>query len=50
MPSHPDTPDDVVIVSALRTPITRARKGGLKDVLPEEMLGEVLKVRKVSGL
>lgn len=26
-------PDDVVIVSALRTPITRARKGGFKDTV-----------------
>lgn len=29
------SPEDVVVVSALRTPITRARKGGLKDTLPE---------------
>ncbi|KAI9145407.1 Thiolase, N-terminal domain-containing protein [Paraphysoderma sedebokerense] len=35
--------DDVVIVSALRTPITRARKGGLKDTHQEEMLAAVLK-------
>jgi acetyl-CoA acyltransferase 1 len=33
----------VVIVSALRTPITRARKGGLKDTVPEDMLAAVLK-------
>ncbi|KAK9696556.1 3-ketoacyl-CoA thiolase with broad chain length specificity [Basidiobolus ranarum] len=37
------SPDDVVIVSALRTPITRARKGGFKDVHAEELLGAVLK-------
>lgn len=47
--------DDVVIVrydflrslhpfSAVRTPICRARKGGLKDALPEDMLAVVLKV------
>lgn len=29
------SPDDIVIVSALRTPITRAKKGGFKDTLPE---------------
>lgn len=33
----------VVIVSALRTPITRAKKGGLAQVCPEEMLGNALK-------
>lgn len=35
--------DDVVIVAALRTPICRARKGGFKDTLPEELLATVLK-------
>ncbi|KDN40444.1 thiolase [Tilletiaria anomala UBC 951] len=35
--------DDVVIVSALRTAITRAKKGGLAQCCPEEMLGNVLK-------
>lgn len=35
--------DDVVIVAALRTPICRARKGGFKDTLPEELLASVLK-------
>jgi hypothetical protein len=29
------SPEDIVIVSALRTAITRARKGALKDTLPE---------------
>ncbi|KAI9362346.1 Thiolase, N-terminal domain-containing protein [Pilaira anomala] len=37
------SPEDVVIVSALRTPMTRARKGPLKDTLPEEMLSVVFK-------
>ena len=37
------SPEDVVVVSALRTPITRARKGGLKDTLPEELLSHVFK-------
>ncbi|CAL8469403.1 g8944 [Coccomyxa elongata] len=33
--------DDVVIVSALRTPITKAKRGGLKDTLPDDMLAAV---------
>ncbi|KAJ3087079.1 3-ketoacyl-CoA thiolase, peroxisomal [Quaeritorhiza haematococci] len=36
-------PDDVVIVAAVRTPITRARKGGFKDTFPEELLTAALK-------
>jgi acetyl-CoA acyltransferase 1 len=35
--------NDVVILSALRTPITRSYKGGLKDAYPEELLAAVLK-------
>ncbi|KAG8920359.1 3-ketoacyl-CoA thiolase with broad chain length specificity [Tulasnella sp. 417] len=35
--------DDVVIVSALRTAITKGRKGGFKDTQPEEMLAAALK-------
>ncbi|GAA6064380.1 hypothetical protein JCM10212_000489 [Sporobolomyces blumeae] len=35
------TPDDVVICAAVRTPITRAKKGGLKDTCPEELLVNV---------
>ncbi|KAI7848509.1 Thiolase, N-terminal domain-containing protein [Circinella umbellata] len=35
------SPEDVVIVSALRSAITRARKGGFKDTLPEEILSGV---------
>lgn len=34
---------DVVFVSALRTPVTRAKKGGFKDTYPEEMLAHILK-------
>ncbi|KAJ3122094.1 3-ketoacyl-CoA thiolase, peroxisomal [Nowakowskiella sp. JEL0407] len=37
------SPDDVVIVSALRTPITRARRGPFKDTHPEKLLASVLK-------
>lgn len=35
--------EDVVIVSALRTPVTKAKKGGLAEACPEDMLGHVLK-------
>ncbi|CEL63017.1 acetyl-CoA acyltransferase [Rhizoctonia solani AG-1 IB] len=37
------SPNDVVIVSALRTAITKAKKGGFKDTHPEELLSNVLK-------
>lgn len=36
-------PTDIVILSSLRTPITRARKGAFKDAYPEELLSAVLK-------
>ncbi|KAF2268115.1 thiolase [Lojkania enalia] len=36
-------PQDVVFLSAIRTPITRAKKGGLKDAYDHEMLATVLK-------
>jgi acetyl-CoA acyltransferase 1 len=36
-------PDDVVIISALRTPFTRAVKGGLAKTYPEELLSQILK-------
>lgn len=35
---------DVVFVSALRTPVTRATKGGFKDAYPEELLSHVCRV------
>ena len=34
-------PHDVVFLSALRTPITRAKKGGLRDAYDHEMLAAV---------
>lgn len=44
-------PDDVVIVAAVRTPITRAKKGGLKDTCPEDLLVAVFKgVVERSGI
>jgi len=35
--------DDIVIVSALRTAITKARRGGFKDMYVEDILAPVLK-------
>ncbi|KAK9459966.1 Thiolase, N-terminal domain-containing protein [Lipomyces oligophaga] len=35
-------PTDVVIISALRTPFTKAVKGGLANMYPEELLASVL--------
>ncbi|KIJ47990.1 hypothetical protein M422DRAFT_28531 [Sphaerobolus stellatus SS14] len=35
--------DDVVIVSALRTAVTKGRKGGFKDTAPEDLLSAVLR-------
>jgi len=44
-------PNDVVICAAVRTPITKARKGGLKDACPEDMLAVVFKaVVERSGI
>jgi acetyl-CoA acyltransferase 1 len=37
------SPDDVVIVSALRTPICKAKRGDLKDTPPDLLLISVLK-------
>lgn len=36
-------PHDVVFLSALRTPVTRAKKGGFKDAYDHELLASVLK-------
>jgi acetyl-CoA acyltransferase 1 len=36
-------PTDIVILSALRTPVTRAKKGGFKDAYDHELLAHVLK-------
>ncbi|CAE6467011.1 hypothetical protein ACGC1H_003456 [Rhizoctonia solani] len=43
------SPNDVVIVSALRTAITKAKKGGFKDTMPEELLSNVLKAVYTSA-
>jgi hypothetical protein len=34
-------PHDVVFLSAIRTPVTRAKKGGLRDAYDHEMLAAV---------
>lgn len=36
------SPDDVVVISALRTAITNANKGGFKDTKPDDLLVAVL--------
>jgi hypothetical protein len=38
-------PDDVVITLAVRTPLTKARKGGLKDTTLEHMLLRLYEVK-----
>lgn len=38
---QPDSDDDVVIVQALRTPLCKARRGGLKQALPDDLLQAV---------
>ncbi|OAA79271.1 Thiolase [Akanthomyces lecanii RCEF 1005] len=42
------SPSDVVIVSALRTPICRAYKGRLRDAYPEELLASVLAATRAA--
>ena len=42
-PISSKSPDDVVICSAVRTPITKAKRGALKDTAPEVMLAATLK-------
>jgi acetyl-CoA acyltransferase 1 len=41
--AHLANADDVVIVYAKRTAMTRAKKGGFKDTNPEWLLATVLK-------
>ncbi|PGH21370.1 hypothetical protein AJ80_03287 [Polytolypa hystricis UAMH7299] len=37
------SPSDIVILSSVRTAVTRAKKGGFKDAYPEELLSHVLR-------
>lgn len=41
-------PHDVVFLSALRTPVTRAKKGGLRDAYDHELLGAVGQLLQVN--
>jgi acetyl-CoA acyltransferase 1 len=44
------SPEDVVICCAVRTALTRYKKGGFKDALPEDLLTAVFKaVREYCG-
>ncbi|KAK5046747.1 hypothetical protein LTR84_007508 [Exophiala bonariae] len=44
-------PDDIVITASVRTPLTKARKGGLKDTPAEELIVHVLKaIKDKSGI
>ncbi len=45
-------PRDVVIVAAVRTPVTKAKKGALKDTRPDDLLTTALKgaLARVPGL
>ena len=42
-PTAASSADDIVIVSAKRTPIGRAKKGSFKDTHPAELLAHALK-------
>lgn len=42
------SPNDVVILAAVRSPVTRAFKGGFKDAWPEDILGPVSAASKNS--
>lgn len=42
-------PDDIVITCSVRTPLTKARKGGLKDTPTDELLIHVLNALKVKS-
>ena len=49
--SQSKNPDDIVITLAIRTPLTKAKKGGFKDTSLEYMLYALLKeVRELSHL
>ncbi|XP_055899930.1 3-ketoacyl-CoA thiolase A, peroxisomal [Biomphalaria glabrata] len=41
--SLPNRPDDIVIVSALRTPIGKAKRGSFKDTLNDDLLAAAFK-------
>ena len=41
---HSTPADAIVIIDAIRTPVTKAKRGGLKDIHADELLSVVLKV------
>jgi hypothetical protein len=45
---HPPQSDEIVITGAVRTPTTKARRGGLKNLKADELLAEVLKGKDCS--
>lgn len=50
-PVFMENEDDVVIVSALRTPICKSKRGGFKDTLPDDLLSAAFTaVLKDTGL
>ena len=49
--ANPANADDVVVVSALRTPLTKMGRGGLKDTHADKLMTAVIKAGlKESGL
>jgi acetyl-CoA acyltransferase 1 len=46
---HQKRPDDVVITMAIRTPLCRSGKGGLKDLHSDELMFEMYKVNKACN-
>ena len=47
-----NNPRDAVIVAAVRTPVTKAKRGGLKDTRPDDLLAVASKglMARVEGL
>lgn len=43
---HSIPADAIVIIDAIRTPVTKAKRGGLNDLKADELLSVVLKVYK----
>jgi hypothetical protein len=46
----PKSPDDVVIISALRSALTKGGKGAFKETHPEYIMANVLKVTGFGGI
>lgn len=42
------SPTDVVVLAAVRSPVTRAFKGGFRDAYPEDILGPVSFIHKLQ--